>query len=109
MIGSYLSAEQSPADRRRKARGLFVGYTLLIYLLTVGVAVGVDDVEVVFNSIGAVCSTSIAILLPCYFYCRLVVLRGQPKTVRFYLSMVVFAVMAPYAIFSVIALHVASE
>ena len=81
-------------------------YTLLIYLVIVGVAVGVDDIEVVFNVIGAICSSSIGILLPCYFYFRLVMKKRKSKTVKFYVAVVVFVVMAPYSIFSVVALYI---
>lgn len=68
---------------------------------------GLDDIEVVFNAIGAICSTSIALLLPCYFYIRLVKIKEQPINIKYYLSIIIFAIMAPYAIFSIIALQVA--
>lgn len=81
-------------------------YTIGIYLAIVGVSVGVDSIESVFNVVGAVCSTSISTLLPCFFYVQLVRLRRQPKTWRFYLSAFIFCTMTPYALFSIIALYV---
>jgi amino acid permease len=39
--------------------------------VTVGLAMALDDIEVVFNAVGAICATSIGMLLPCYFYVRL--------------------------------------
>jgi amino acid permease len=105
-ISTYLALDQSLEVRRRKARRLFVAYTLAIYLVTMGVAMGVDDIELVFNAVGAICSTSIALLLPCYFYWRQIVQRGQPRGLKFYLAIAMFAVMAPYAIFSIVALHI---
>jgi len=74
----------------------------------VGVALGVDDIEVVFNVVGAVCSSSINILLPCFYYFMLVVKRKKEKTIKFYVAVAVFVLMAPYSIFSVVALYVKS-
>lgn len=82
---------------------------MILYLVTIGAAMGLDDIEVVFNAVGAICSTSIALLLPCFFYVRLIILKGQPKNIKYYLAIAIMAVMAPYAIFSIIALQVAKE
>jgi amino acid permease len=94
--------------RKKKANLHFIGYTLLIYLVIVGVSVGVDDIEAVFNVIGAICSSSIGILLPCFFYFRLVVKKRKARTLKYYVALVIFAVMAPYCLFSIVALYVNS-
>ena len=93
-------------SRKKKANLHFVLYTLGIYLVIVGVALGVDDIEAVFNVIGAICSSSIGILLPCYFYFMLVIKKRQRRTLKYYVAVAVFAVMAPYSLFSVVALYV---
>jgi hypothetical protein len=77
-----------------------------IYLVIVGVAVGVDDIEAVFNIIGAICSSSIGILLPCFYYFMLIIKKKQPRTIKFYVSFCLFAVLTPYALFSIVALYV---
>lgn len=71
-----------------------------------GVALGVDSIESVFNVVGALCSSSVCVLLPCLFYFRLVVLKKQPKGWKYYLSIAMFAIIAPYCLFSIVALYV---
>jgi amino acid permease len=77
-----------------------------IYLVIVGVGMGVDDIEAVFNVIGAICSSSIGTILPCFFYFRLIVQKKQKKTLNYYIAWVIFVIITPYSIFSVIALYV---
>lgn len=92
--------------KKKKANLHFILYTLGIYLVIVGVAVGLDNIEAVFNIIGAVCSSSIGILLPCFFYFMLIIKKKQPRTIKFYVSLALFIVLTPYALFSIIALYV---
>lgn len=89
--------------KRRKAQMYFLIYTFAIYLVIVGIGVAVDDIEVVFNIVGAICSTSIGVLLPCLFYFVLVNKKSKPKSWKYYLSYVMFIIMAPFAIFSIVA------
>ncbi len=70
------------------------------------VGIVVDDIEAVFNIIGAVCSTSIGILLPCFFYFMLIIKKNKKRTFKFYISLLVFGIMAPFAVFSVIAKYI---
>jgi amino acid permease len=70
---------------------------------------GVEDIESVFNIVGAICSTSIMILLPTLFYVRLIGKKKQQKGVKYYLSIVIFGVMAPYALFAIIAQQLKSD
>jgi hypothetical protein len=72
----------------------------------VSVGIVVDDIEAVFNIIGAVCSTSIGILLPCFFYFMLIIKKNKKRTFKFYISLLVFGIMAPFAVFSVIAKYI---
>ena len=74
--------------------------------MIVGVAILLDNIEVVFNAAGAICAASIAILLPCFFYFRLIVIRKQPKNIKYYLSILIFVVMIPYSLFSIVALYI---
>jgi len=70
------------------------------------VALTVDSIEVVFNAIGAICSTSISIVLPCIFYIRLVVDGNNKRGWKYYLALVLTCLIVPYSIFSIIALYV---
>ena len=67
---------------------------------------GVESIESVFNIIGAICSTSVSILMPCFFYFKLIKMRKQPKNVKYYISIALVCIMTPYAIFSMVALYV---
>lgn len=77
----------------------------MIYLVMVGVSLVVNDIEIVFNAIGGICTSSIGFLMPCYFYVRLTMQKRRPKTVKWYVAIVIFVIMAPYSIFSVISLY----
>jgi len=72
----------------------------------VGVGISVDDIELVFNAIGAVCSSSIGVLLPCFFYFKLVSKKRKMKRFLYYVSVLIFGAMLPFAIFSVVAKYV---
>jgi hypothetical protein len=72
----------------------------------VAIGVSVDDIEIVFNLIGAISATSIGVLLPCFFYFMLVIKKNKARNVKFYLSIGVFLIMAPFAIFSIVANYV---
>jgi len=66
----------------------------------------VDDVESVFNIIGAICSTSLGMLMPAYFYFGLVLKKKKPLKCIFYLAILMFAIMVPFAIFAVVAQYI---
>lgn len=74
--------------------------------MIVGVGLSVDDIEVVFNIIGAVCSSSIGVLLPCAFYFLLVQKKRKARKFTYFISLVVFMIMLPFAIFSVVAKYI---
>lgn len=96
-------------ERRKKARIRFFVSTAIIYVVIVGVAMGVNDIEVVFNVVGAICSSSVCILLPTFFYIRLVSLKHKKKQWKYYLSYGLLVLMTPYCLFSVAALYINIE
>lgn len=102
MISSYIQS-QDKVEKRKKASRLFYIYTFGIFLIILGIGISVDDIEVVFNFIGAICSTSIGVLLPCFFYFMLVIKKKKERKITFYISLVIFGIMAPFAIFAVVA------
>lgn len=75
----------------------------------VGVAVGVDDIEIVFNAVGSICISALAPLLPCLFYFMLVIQKKQKKGLKFFLAIIIFSVMLPYSIFSVLSLYIGGD
>lgn len=81
-------------------------YTFVLYAIVIVVAILVEDIESVFNIVGAVCSTSIGVILPALFYFRQVDKKGKERTWKYYLSLSLFVVMIPYALFSIVASHV---
>jgi amino acid permease len=105
-ISSYINTALRIEDRKKKARLHFIGYTIGIYAVIVLASVLLESIESVFNLVGAVCSTSVSIFLPCFFYVKLTDMRKQPRGLKYYFSIVLFAVMAPYALFSIVALYV---
>jgi p-aminobenzoyl-glutamate transporter AbgT len=72
----------------------------------VGVAMGVEDIQAVFNVVGAICSSSTGVLLPVFLYVRLVVVKKQRKTWKYFIGTAVLAVLIPYCLFSVAALYI---
>ncbi len=81
---------------------LFYLYTLLVFAVIIGIAISVDDIEIVFNFIGAIASNAIGAILPCMFYYLLVKYKGKKITWRYHLSKVLFYFFIPFGIFSVI-------
>ena len=71
-----------------------------------GISIGVDDIEVVFNAVGAICAASVTPLFPCLYYVSLIIQKKQPRTSKFYLAIVVFSIMVPYCIFSIVSLYI---
>jgi amino acid permease len=106
---SEYTRDEGREERRRKAKLRFLAFTAVIYVVIVGVALGVDDIEAVFNVVGAICSSSVCILLPTFFYIRLVHIKNKSKTWKYYLSCAILAVLTPYCLFSVAALYINIE
>lgn len=93
-------------ERKKKVKRLFIIYTLATFIPIGIIGVLVDNIEAVFNFIGAVCSTSIGILLPCYFYFTLIIKKKKERTYLFYLTIFIFAGTVPLAIFSIVAQYI---
>ena len=81
---------------------LFYLYTLFVFAVIIGIAISVDDIEIVFNFIGAIASNAIGAILPCMFYYLLVKYKGKKITYRYHLAKVLFYFFIPFGIFSVI-------
>lgn len=94
------------AEKRRKVKLHFLAYTVVLYVTIVGVSLGIDSIEPVLNVVGALCSSSVCVMIPCLFYFRLVHLKNQKKGWKYYVSIAIFAIIAPYCLFSIVALYV---
>ena len=67
------------------------------------IAIAVDDIEDVFNIVGAIASNAIAFIFPAMFYMLLVQKKNKPKKLHYYISVVLFAFFIPFGIFSVVS------
>ena len=104
-VSSFVESTEKTA-RRRKAKVAYVVQTLVLYLCLLTVGYLVDSLEEVLNLVGAVGCASISIILPAYYYIRLVGLRGKAKTYKYYVAWGMFLFMIPFTIFSVVALYI---
>lgn len=65
----------------------------------------VENIESVFNLVGAVSSSSISIIFPLYFYIRLVQKKTKDKGKMYNISLVLLSISLPFSIFTVLALY----
>lgn len=104
-ISSYIEVEDR-ALRKRRAKLHFLLYTFFLFLVIVGVALAVDSIEAVFSLSGAICSSSVCVLLPCFFYFRLVAIKKPVRNWKYYGSIALFWAIGPYCIFSIVCLYI---
>lgn len=62
-----------------------------------------DDIEDVFNVVGAIASNAIAFIFPSMFYMFLILKKKKPKKLHYYISVALFFFFIPFGIFSVIS------
>lgn len=62
-----------------------------------------DDIEDVFNVVGAIASNAIAFIFPSMFYMFLILKKKKPKKLHYYISVGLFFFFIPFGIFSVIS------
>jgi amino acid permease len=104
-ISDYVQ-EDDIEEKRRKVRLLYTLSTVINLVVIVLIAMFVENIESVFNLVGAISCSAQGILFPLYFYLRLTQMKGKKKKGVYYVSMVVLAVMVPFSIFAVIALYI---
>lgn len=105
-ISSYIQfddKEEDKALKKKKATNLFYLYTFGVLLFIAGVSLSVDNIAIVYNAIGAICSTSIGVLLPCLFYFELVRKKKKDKKLLYYVTIVLFIAIIPFGLFSMVA------
>jgi amino acid permease len=66
----------------------------------------VQSIESVFNLVGAISCSAISTLLPLYYYIKLIQKKKKKKRKMYYVSIVMFSIMVPFSVFSVVALYV---
>ena len=89
--------------RKRKAQLLFYVYTAILYAVAIGIAIAVDDIEDVFNLVGAIASNAIAFIFPSLFYFTLVKRKNKEIRPQYYAAWVVFVFFIPFGIFAVVS------
>jgi amino acid permease len=100
-ISSYIQTEDK-IKRKRKAKILFIIYTILLFAFAIAIAASVNDIEDVFNVVGAIASNAISFIFPPMFYLLLIRKKEKPRKIHYYISWVLFVFFIPFGIFSVI-------
>lgn len=67
------------------------------------IAIAVDDIEDVFNIVGAIASNAISFIFPAMFYMLLVRKKNKPRKLQYYISVALFIFFIPFGIFSVVS------
>jgi amino acid permease len=104
-ISDYVQ-EDDVVEKRRKVRLFYVISTAINILVIVLIAMFVDNIESVFNLVGAVSCSAQSIIFPLYFYLRMIQVKKKKKKAIYYLSIVLLAIMLPFCVFSVVALYI---
>lgn len=81
---------------------MFIIYTIALYLISIVIAVAVDDIGAVFNVLGSFPSNWIVFIFPNLFYVKLVQLKKKPKTKKYYISWFLILFFLPFGVFAVI-------
>lgn len=101
-ISSFLP-ENPKEKKRQQAQIYFLIYTFTLYLIAVGVAIAVTDIEDVFNIVGAIASNSIAFIFPPIFYIFQVDRKSKDRTITYYVSWVIMCFFIPLGIFAIVS------
>lgn len=80
--------------------------TVLLYVVMLGASVLLQNIELVFNFLGAVCETMVAIILPCLFYVMLVNKEEQSRGLLYYVAILILLLIIPYSVFSVVVSYI---
>ena len=84
----------------------FIFGVLFIFTVILTAALLFNNVQVVFNFIGAVTSSTLNVLLPNYYNVRLININNFRKGWKYYLSLAILVVMVPFCVFQIISLYV---
>lgn len=98
--------EYDVVEKRRKVQLLYALSTMVNILVIMLIAMFVENIESVFNLVGAVSCSAQSILFPLYFYLRMTHVKRKKKKTIYYVSMVVLAIMLPFCLYSVVALYI---
>ena len=101
-VSSYIQNAGRVA-RKKKVHQLFLLYTFLLYLVIIGIAVSVDDIEDIFNLVGAIAANAISFILPSLFYVSLIKKKGKKIKLQYYFAQACFIFFIPFGAFAVIS------
>ena len=93
-------------EKKKKAALWFYIYTFFLFAVAIGIAIAVDNVESVFNLVGAVASNSIGFLFPCLFYFYGVNRKGKEKKIWYFMAVGVFCTFIPLGLAAIIFQYV---
>lgn len=94
---------ENKEKRKKIAKVHFYVYTLILFLIIVGIAIAVDNIEDVFSVVGSIASNAISFIFPSMFYFFLVKKKNKTRKFHFYLAGVIFIFFIPFGIFSMIS------
>ena len=78
-------------------------FTFILYAVAIGVSIAVDDIEDVFNIVGAVASNAISFIFPGLFYWMMIKRKNKEENIRYYLSIFIVCFFIPFGIFAVVS------
>lgn len=97
------------ATRKKQSKILFIVYTVLIFGIIISIAASLDEVENVFNILGAIASNSTCLIFPCMFYVMLIRKRNKPKKLHYWVALAGFIFFIPFGIFSVVSMFISEN
>ena len=72
----------------------------------IAIAITVEDIEKVFNFVGAIASNAIGYILPCVFYVLLINYKNKERNSKFYISAVLAVFFIPFGFFAIISKYI---
>ena len=78
-------------------------YTFILYLVVITIAILVDDIEDIFNLVGAIAANALSFILPSLFYVMLVKKKSKKVRIQFYAAQMCFIFFIPFGIFAVVS------
>jgi amino acid permease len=76
--------------------------TILIFIFIFIISIIVNDIQNVFNVIGAISSNLLGFIFPPMFYIFLIRKKNKPRKMHYHAAWILFILFIPFGIFSVV-------
>jgi hypothetical protein len=70
------------------------------------IAMFVNNIQSVFNLLGSISGCGISILLPLYFYVKLIYKKNKEKKTIYFIALVLLFIMSLFSVFTIVALYI---